>query len=559
MYAPVMTFDFVYFDDTKLIHHNLHFLNKPANILQFFRHDILYPTDRSAYYRPMLTVSFMAGALFSNTAIPFPHFLINILLHLTASSVLFIFLITMQYKRALALLFSLIFVAHPILTQTVGWLPGRNDSLLTIFILLAFIFFIRYVNTATWKHYTVSMLFYLLALFTKESTLFFLPLAVFYTYGIARIKNAHARLLRPASGWLLLTLIWFAARKAALGASAFPIFKIIKAMVEHAPAILLYVGKIFFPFNLSAMPTLGNTTLMYGVVAMLLVLLFLFFSKEKRYPFLIFGAAWFFVFLLPSFFTDDPSLTPIFYEHRIYLPLIGLFIILMEIDFIKNIKPEKHGVAAAIVLLILVFSFLTIRHSQNFKNRLQFWEHAVKTAPTLPRAFSGLGSVYLEKGIYDKAEEMYLKGIALNPDEQVLHGNLGLVYYYTNRFQEAEQEFKKELSKNPYNSDTYLNLGVLYFLKLGRFEDARDTWEKALTFNPHYLPIHENLAIYYYEIEKDIATAVRHIEEIQRSNGKPQQSLLDILDEYSKSKIQSTNNKTNLNMIFSSIKNKVYI
>ena len=154
---------------------------------------------------------------------------------------------------------------------------------------------------------------------------------------------------------------------------------------------------------------------------------------------------------------------------------------------------------------------------------------------------------------------MYLKGIALNPDEQVLHGNLGLVYYYTNRFQEAEQEFKKELSKNPYNSDTYLNLGVLYFLKLGRFEDARDTWEKALTFNPHYLPIHENLAIYYYEIEKDIATAVRHIEEIQRSNGKPQQSLLDILDEYSKSKIQSTNNKTNLNMIFSSIKNKVYI
>ena len=46
-------------------------------------------------------------------------------------------------------LFAIIFTVHPISTYAVACIPGRNDSMLTCFVLASFIFFLNYLKTQT--------------------------------------------------------------------------------------------------------------------------------------------------------------------------------------------------------------------------------------------------------------------------------------------------------------------------------------------------------------------------------------------------------------------------
>jgi len=74
-----------------------------------------------------------------------------------------------------AFFLSLFFALHPVLTQAVAWVPGRNDSLATIFIFSALIFFQRFLSKEKLMDLIFLSLFFLLALFTKESSILLPP------------------------------------------------------------------------------------------------------------------------------------------------------------------------------------------------------------------------------------------------------------------------------------------------------------------------------------------------------------------------------------------------
>lgn len=140
-------FGFSFLDDQALILENLGFLRNLANIPLAFTTEVFHALHSSAaYYRPVLTLSFMIDSIFSGAS-PFFYHLSNVVIHLVASCVLFIFLQKIKIKRDLAFPFSLIFVVHPVLTQAVSWIPGRNDSLLALFSLASFAFILNYLES----------------------------------------------------------------------------------------------------------------------------------------------------------------------------------------------------------------------------------------------------------------------------------------------------------------------------------------------------------------------------------------------------------------------------
>lgn len=171
LYFKTLFFGWTYLDDNVLVINNTAFLSDLSNILQAFRQEVFHITHCSAaYYRPVLTVSFMLDAFFGGQN-PFIYHFTNIAVHIAVSCLVFLLLQRIGYKRPSALFFSLIFTVHPALAQAVAWIPGRNDSLMALFGLSAFIFFLDFLKSGSIYYYCAHLFFLGLAFFTKETAL----------------------------------------------------------------------------------------------------------------------------------------------------------------------------------------------------------------------------------------------------------------------------------------------------------------------------------------------------------------------------------------------------
>ncbi|MBU4536866.1 glycosyltransferase family 39 protein, partial [Patescibacteria group bacterium] len=169
IYSQTLFFDFTYLDDNTLILDNQSFLSNPLNVFEAFRTDVFHIFNHSAfYYRPILTISFMFDYQIGGVN-PFVYHFSNLIFHILAVCLLFVFLRKINYKKDISFLFSLLYLSHPVLTQAVAWIPGRNDSLVTIFILASFVCFIHFLNRNQTKYFIFHLLFFTLDIFTKET------------------------------------------------------------------------------------------------------------------------------------------------------------------------------------------------------------------------------------------------------------------------------------------------------------------------------------------------------------------------------------------------------
>lgn len=531
VYLKALFFNFTYLDDNALILDNFYFLRNLANTFRAFRQDVfrsLHGAD--AFYRPILTITFILDAQLGKTS-PFMYHFTNLLIHFLASCLVFIFLKKLKYKKSLAFLMAMIFSVHPVLTQAVAWIPGRNDSLVTVFILTAFIFWINFLETKRLKSFVWHLFFFALALFTKELAILLPLFCLLHLWLISKKKLTTDDKKFLSFSWTSVLIFWFLLRQSALeNPIKYTIFNIGKSLLLNSPAIVLYVGKIVFPVNLSVLPILQDSNLIYGFITIIFITTLLLLSKNKRNNFIIFGVIWFVLFLSSPFIPPIPKVAADFIEHRIYLPIVGFIIILLEIDGIKKFSVNKKVHLLVAGSVVLIFSTLTIVHSRNFKDKLSFWGNAVKTSPHHPLAHRNLGAMYYLDGRLDEAEVEYKKALELNPFEQMVHNNLGLIYTNKGLLDKAEEEYKKELEINPTYDTAHYNLGLLYY-KRGEVEKAIEWWQKTVAINPEYFSAHINLAVYYYQ-QKEFNKAIYHVNEVIKRGGQVPAELLQKLRPY---------------------------
>lgn len=498
LYFKTLFFDLTYFDDNVWILDYQWYLNNVANIPQFFSQPDLVS---DVFYRPLLSVSFMLNALIGGTA-PLVYHATNVGIHLLNGCLVFALLRKMAYEKSWAWAFALIFTVHPVLTQAVVWIPGRTDSLLGTLVLAAFIFYLRFLDGRRVSDFIGHLAFFILALLTKETAVV-LPLMCFLYYWLIQRKEAKNKNAVPGDlglscfGWGGIGLLWFALRQAIL-ASGRQVSgeEALRSMWENASSLISYTGKIFLPVNLSVLPISKDTRLVFGMAAILLISLALVFSKKRRWPRILFGFGWFLFFLLPSLVISFLN-----HEYRLYLPILGMMIILLEI--LRNPDPAKNKEMSfynklGIFCVIGVFFGMTFQYSDNFKNRLMFWENAVKTSPHSPLAHRNLGAMCYLEGQWEKAEREFKKALEINPLEFMAHNNLGLIYMNKKQFAVAEEEYKKEILINPAYDNVYFNYGLLCY-QLGRFKEMENLWKKTLALNPKYLAAYKNLAVFYMQ------------------------------------------------------------
>ncbi|MCU0640533.1 MAG: tetratricopeptide repeat protein [Candidatus Margulisbacteria bacterium] len=495
LYCRTLFFGFVYLDDNTLILENIGFLGNLGNLFQSFRQDVfrLLP-NADAYYRPLLTVSFIFDAQLGG-ANPFFYHLTNILLHLLSASLLFAFLVRLGYQRGPSLVFALLFTAHPVLAQAVAWIPGRNDTLLTLFVLPAFIFLIDYDRTGKRADYGRHLLFFLLALFTKETAAIIVVLGLLYLYLIAEENLFSAKVKWLLAGWLATGAAYFWLRQTALiKPLQAKLSDVVPAGINNLPALIQFTGKIFFPLNLSVLPVIKDTTLVFGVIALVILACLLWTVKRERRNRALFGSSWFILFLLPTLFYCNPAVecgTNFHLEHRLYLPLVGMIIVLMESRLVAWLSGKR---VLLVGLLLACFAGLTLLHQAHFTDRLTFWTNAARTSPHSPLAHRNLGAMFWLDGQVERAEQEYLKAQELNPGEPMVHNNLGLIYLNRGQLAAAEREFLTELQYYPDYDNALFNLGLLY-ARQGERRKAAALWQRTLDVNPLYDDARRNLEI----------------------------------------------------------------
>jgi len=495
LYARVISFEYIGFDDTLLIVENQAFLRDLSNIPQAFKQDVFHiPHHMSsrAYYRPLLTLSFMLDAQLGKTDPTVYHFT-NLMLHTIACLLLLQFFCLLNMRLEKAFYLTLVFAVHPILSQAVGWIPGRNDSLLALFLLPSLIYFLRGTTRLKASYMLLHLIFFTLALFTKESAILLPFFSLYYLRFVSKKKLGSKQKVLLISGYLVIMVFWFVLRKVALSESRadLTLTRLSTIVLINLPLLLQYLSKILLPYKLSTVSVAKDTNYMLGFAAVALIFVGVVLSTYKRWHIIALGGLWFLLFLLPTFLV--PVLTGS--GHRVYIPLIGLLILVSELNFMKNVYMNKMT-SILVVILILLLIVINVIHTSSFKNRFNFWKTASKASPSSSLAHLNYGAALAGKGDYDKAFDAYQKCVSINSREPMIHNNLAVVYAIKKRYTEAEREFKEEIRLNPTYADAYYNLGMLYKTKRN-MEEALRMWQETLALDPNHQRAINELARYY--------------------------------------------------------------
>jgi hypothetical protein len=232
-----------------------------------------------------------------------------------------------------------------------------------------------------------------------------------------------------------------------------------------------------------------------GIAGILVISTMIILTKQKDWRRILFAVAWYILFLIPAFIKSK-SQEPDFTEHRVYVSLAGLIMLLMETDPVKRCRMLDAGCKIVFAVVFLVFGVLTVFHSRNYRDRIAFWTNAVEMSPSHAFNYNNLGAMYYLDDNQALAEQYFRKAVEVNPSEPLANGNIGLVCMNTGRDAEAEKYYLREIGINPMYDNAYFNLGLLYY-RNNLIELAMENWEKTIQINPYFSEAYDNLMQVY--------------------------------------------------------------
>jgi len=155
---------FVY-DDIGVIEDN-YFIRSLQNVPKIFSKDYFHLANELSY-RPVVTLSYFLDYAICRLN-PFGYHLTNVVLHTINCFLLYAVVLRLVRMRSVALFSAILFSIHPCVTEAVNAISYREDILATLFIFLSCLCLILSCKKV---YYALSLLSYLLSLFSKETAI----------------------------------------------------------------------------------------------------------------------------------------------------------------------------------------------------------------------------------------------------------------------------------------------------------------------------------------------------------------------------------------------------
>ncbi len=475
LYGPSLWYDYTYMDDHQLLLKNWQILNDLSRMDQVFKEDVFFD-EEDAYYRPLLALSLMVDAQLGGTGLFFFH-LTNLLLHIICCFLVFMLLERLRVAPVNAVLLGAVFCVHPLLVQAVAWVPGRNDTLLALFVLASFHFLWSFVQVQKGRYAAGHLIFFTAALFTKETVILFLGvcLMAIFLFKSRRLTLADWGLL--GGGWFSACALYVLMRQQAM-VHPVPVDYVYlgKSFVLGIPGLLQYVGKMILPIRLSVLPVIRDSGILgpfLGILILVLLMVWRWSRMQRRFT--LFSLLWMVLFLTPAILRPNPGIMINFLEHRTYLPLIGVLMMVGQMQLWPPRFSSRHHVLLVVFLLFFVRSWL---HRDVFEDKKNFWENAARTSPSAALAQFNLGVVYYDLGDKERAATQFQKSLQLDPRDIPSMVNLGTLAMEKGAYAEAEARLLSAIALNEKYGYAHDQLAELY-AKMGRQDAAREARLRA--------------------------------------------------------------------------------
>jgi hypothetical protein len=475
VHGASLAFDFTYLDDRDLIVDDQAFLSRPASLFHAFGRAYMHVVDRGhAYYRPLVTVSYALDAEWSGVR-PLGYHATNVALHAIACVLFLALLRRFSLSPVVAIGAALVFAVHPSLAAAVAWIPGRNDSLLAVFALAAWLAFLRDRERPSGAARALHFVFWGLALLTKETAVV-LPLV--WMAGVALVEARPRRSGRDTivylAGWSVLTLAFLVVHDVA---RASPIEGGVSCLLRNVPLLAVSFGKIAIPFGPTVLAVREDLSVWPGLVAAVALAIAVRRVPGVRARVVVFGMTTFVLLLVPVLSMPGTLVL----DSRLYLPASGALLAITEVvraaAFERAEPVEPRLFAAFAGLAVVVLAGLTIAYEASFRDRRAFAREAVEGSPHSALAHFCLGQTYQIDGDADRALAEYRISLALAPGE-VVHNNIAVILMKSAQWPEAERELREELANNPRYARAYANLAIV-LRREGREAEALAADEEA--------------------------------------------------------------------------------
>lgn len=458
--------------------------------------------------RPLVNLSFAINYAISGSAVGSYH-AFNLLIHALAALALF-GLVRRTLRRTLfaprlvaeadwlALLSTLLWVAHPLNTQAVTYLVQRAEAMMALGVLGALYAFVRAVDAESpaarrgWQALSVAGA--LGGIACKEVAVVTPLLVLLYdrTFVAGNFRDAvrqrRGLYLGLAATWIPLGFLLLSTGGDRGGTVGFTngvpwgVF-----WLSQAEALAVYLKLTVWPHPLVfdygrdiaasaakawlyAAPVLGWAALtLWGL---------------RRQPVLGFVGAWFFLILAPT--SAVPSTVQFIVEHRMYLPLTALCASAVVAAYWRFDRKANGAVFAAIALA----GGLTYLRNVDYSSSERMWSDTVAKVPTNPVALSNLGNSREAAGDFRSAAELYQRAIQASHPSGLAHYNLGNAFMRLGRPHDAIASYRQALVFDPGMAEYHLGLTVA-LAQVGQRELARATIERAIRRIPGIAPAHQ--------------------------------------------------------------------
>ncbi|MDA3892416.1 MAG: hypothetical protein PF517_12195 [Salinivirgaceae bacterium] len=448
-------------------------------------------------YRPLSIITFAIEYQFFNEN-PFLSHLINLILYALTAFAIFA-LIKKLFKNILenrelsflALTVATLFLIHPIHTEVIANIKGRDEILSLLFSLLSFLAMLKYHSSQKFIQLVLAALFMFLGLMSKENTIAFLALIPLGLWFFKNISIKHTIIVTLPL--LLATIAFLIIRYQVLGgfqqnvAGELMNNPFLVATSSQKYGTLLYTWLIYFKLLIFPHPLtydyypyhipLINFNTILPIISLLLILFLVVIAlfgikKKSLIGFAIIGFAATFSMVSNLFFSVGTFMN----ERFVYMPslfwCIGLAYAGILLYRYRN-KAINSCLAILSAYMILFYPLKTIARNKAWKNDLTLFTTDVKTSVNSAKSnCSAGGKLWEEAKItlnterqkkYYSQSELYLnKSLKIHPDyvdAWLLLGNL--LFDAKKDVPNSVNCFIEVLKRQPYNINAWKNADIV--------------------------------------------------------------------------------------------------
>ena len=516
---------FINYDDGDYVTANPHVLTGLtwANVKWAFT------ATRASNWNPVTWLSHMLDVqLFGLT--PQRHHLINLLLHVVDSLLLFLLLLDVTSGLWRSFFVAALFAIHPLHVESVAWVSERKDLLSTLFCWLTLWAYFRYARLRSGQGklrkqsssqsperpgngwYVLALALYALGLMSKPMlvSLPFVLLLLDY-WPLARFTDATTRagnvipLVLEKIPFLVLAAVSSVLTFVAQSHNYTP-FGGLPIALRVATAIttyLKYLGKTIWPLDLAIFYPNPNAryfaphqtpfypaseqwpwwqiTAAFVFLAAVSVLVVL---RRSREPWLVTGWYWFLVTLVPVIGVVQAGIQ-VMADRYTYLPLVGIFILTVwsAAECSGRWRSGRIGLACAGAVSLVACLVLTPRQVSYWHDDQTLFRHALAVTSRNSLAEWMVGASYAQAGKPGLAQTHFRLALAADPYQVEAHSALGSLFELEGRTELATNQYEATLRMKPQDEFARVHLaGVLR--KLGKTKEALAEYETAARWNP---------------------------------------------------------------------------